>query len=85
MNPLFAIYLGRTQARKNYAKQISNIVVEGHKAVGDVPCVFGEFGLPMDMNKGEAFKQKGQGKTFWHERAMDALINAMEKNLVSFV
>jgi hypothetical protein len=44
-----ALYFGREGAKKNYAKQIRNSVQEARKQIGEVPIVFGECGVPMDM------------------------------------
>jgi hypothetical protein len=44
-----ALYFGREGAKKNYAKQIRNSVGEARKQIGEVPIVFGECGVPMDM------------------------------------
>lgn len=44
-----ALYFGRKAAKKNYALQIRNLVREARKQLGDVPIVFGECGIPMDI------------------------------------
>ncbi|KAJ8083493.1 hypothetical protein PM082_009367 [Marasmius tenuissimus] len=55
MFPLRAFYWGQKGCRDNYALQIRNIVESGYKALGEKPVVIGECGIPMDLNKAEAF------------------------------
>ncbi|KAL1410100.1 hypothetical protein Q8F55_004103 [Vanrija albida] len=80
MNPLRALYFGKG-VKKNYALQIGNIVAEARKQLGEVPVVFGECGIPMDMNYEEAFKT---GNFKWQERMLDALISALESSRAHF-
>lgn len=49
MFPLNAFYWGHRSVRDNYALQISNIANAGHEALGEVPVIIGECGVPMDM------------------------------------
>ena len=44
-----ALYWGRARAKKNYALQIRNLVREARRRLGEVPIVFGECGVPMDL------------------------------------
>lgn len=44
-----ALYFGQAGVKRNYAKQIRNIVSEAYKKLGEVPIVIGETGIPMDM------------------------------------
>lgn len=46
---LKALYFGREGAKKNYTLQIRNIVEKAKEKLGEVPIVFGECGIPMDM------------------------------------
>ncbi|KAL6302254.1 glycoside hydrolase superfamily [Sparassis latifolia] len=78
---LRALYWGQQGARDNFSLQIQNIVEEGYKSLGETPVVIGECGLPMDMNKGEAFQTDNW---FWQSRMMDAMITALERSLVGF-
>jgi len=78
---LKAIYWGQEGARANYLLQLRNIVEAGYKALGERPILVGECGIPMDMNKGEAFRT---GDFTWQEKMMDALIHGLEQNLVGF-
>ncbi|KAJ7507025.1 glycoside hydrolase [Mycena galericulata] len=81
MFPLKAFYWGQKGVRDNYSLQLRNIVEGGYKALGEKPVLIGECGIPMDMNKGEAF----QSDNFtWQARMMDAMITGLERSLVGF-
>ncbi|EGG04240.1 family 5 glycoside hydrolase [Melampsora larici-populina 98AG31] len=75
------IYFGQSGAKRNYTNQIKRIIKSAEKTIGNVPCLIGEIGMCMDLNKGEAFKT---GDFTWQERQMDALICGLESNFVSF-
>ncbi|KII91594.1 glycoside hydrolase family 5 protein [Plicaturopsis crispa FD-325 SS-3] len=76
-----ALYWGQRGARENFTLQIRNIVEAGYRSLGERPVIIGECGIPMDMNKGEAFKTDNW---VWQARMMDAMITALEKSLVGF-
>ncbi|KAK7442010.1 hypothetical protein VKT23_016287 [Stygiomarasmius scandens] len=81
MFPLKAFYWGQRGVRDNYALQMRNIVESGYRVLGEKPVIIGECGVPMDMNKGEAF----QTEDFtWQARMMDAMITALERAMVGF-
>ncbi|KAI9101783.1 glycoside hydrolase superfamily [Phlyctochytrium arcticum] len=81
-NVLNATYFGVTGANRNYYGQIKNIVHDGRKLVGaNKPIVFGECGIPMDMNEKKAFET---GDYSHHTNFLDAMINALEGSLVNF-
>lgn len=46
---LKALYFGEKGVKKNYRLQIRKIVEEARKSLGEVPVVFGECGVPMDI------------------------------------
>lgn len=46
---LRALYYGEKGVKDNYRGQIRNIVREARNRLGDVPVVFGECGVPMDL------------------------------------
>jgi hypothetical protein len=46
---LKALYWGKAGAKKNYAHQIRTLVGEARSKLGEVPIVFGECGIPMDL------------------------------------
>ncbi|OWZ36538.1 cytoplasmic protein [Cryptococcus neoformans AD2-60a] len=78
---LRALYFGTAAAKANYALQIKTIVLAARLKLGPVPVIFGECGVPMDINNEEAFRT---GDWKWQERSMDALISAMEGALMGF-
>ncbi|KAF9521115.1 glycoside hydrolase family 5 protein [Hydnum rufescens UP504] len=79
--PLSALYWGVRGLRKNYELQIRTLVEAGYQSLGEVPVIIGECGVPMDLNKEDAFRT---GDFSWHERMMDAMIRALERNLIGF-
>ncbi|CCO36209.1 putative glycosyl hydrolase YIR007W [Rhizoctonia solani AG-1 IB] len=79
---LSALYWGHAGVRENYALQIRNIVENGRKSLSSSrPTIIGECGIPMDMNNGAGFTVK---EYKWHLRMMDALMTALERNLIGF-
>ncbi|CDO77352.1 Glycoside Hydrolase Family 5 protein [Trametes cinnabarina] len=81
MFPLRAFYWGQKGARENFTLQIRNLVEAGYRALGETPVVIGECGIPMDMNKGEAFETD---RWDWQLKMMDAMITGLERSLVGF-
>ncbi|KAJ7118441.1 glycoside hydrolase [Mycena crocata] len=81
MFPLKAFYWGQKGARENFSLQIRNVVEGGYKSLGETPVLIGECGVPMDMNKGEAFESDD---FTWQARMMDAMITGLERSLVGF-
>ncbi|THH17235.1 hypothetical protein EW146_g3534 [Bondarzewia mesenterica] len=81
MFPLRAFYWGHNGARDNFFLQIRNIVEAGYKSLGEKPVIIGECGVPMDMNKREAFRTNNFK---WQRRMMDAMITGLERSLVGF-
>lgn len=91
MFPLKALYFGE-QVKDNYALQIRTLVNEARSKLGEVPVVFGECGIPIDLkyvqittrsdNSNEEAFRNGDWK--WQERMLDALISAMEASMVGF-
>ncbi|KAG6810021.1 hypothetical protein H0H92_013656, partial [Tricholoma furcatifolium] len=81
MFPLKAFYWGQKGARDNYSLQISNLVKRAHESLAETPVLFGECGIPMDMNKKEAFLTEDFS---WQARMMDAMLVALERSLVGF-
>ncbi|KAH9934532.1 glycoside hydrolase family 5 protein [Epithele typhae] len=81
MFPLKGFYWGQKGARDNFSLQIRNIVEAGYQALGETPIIIGECGIPMDMNKKEAFETD---RWHWQMKMMDAMITALERSLVGF-
>lgn len=79
---LKGLYFGARGLRKNYRKQIKNIIKYGRTSLGpDVPIIVGEVGIPFDINKRAAFVTGSYDK---QRELMHNLIAAMEDNLVGF-
>lgn len=79
---LGALYFGATGLRRNYRKQLGNIVKYGRRSLGNhVPTIIGEIGIPFDVNGGSAF-QTGQYDV--QRELMNALIAGMEDNHIAF-
>ncbi|KAL9709181.1 hypothetical protein Ac2012v2_007536 [Leucoagaricus gongylophorus] len=81
MFPLKAFYWGHKSARDNFSLQIRTLAEEAYKSLGEKPVLFGECGVPMDMNKGEAFITED---FIWQKRMMDAMITGLDRALVGF-
>lgn len=73
---LRALYWGDKGVRENYRLQIRNIVRAARERLGDVPIVFGECGVPMDLKwvLQPLVEQHGQSRYLAH-----ALIAAARK------
>jgi hypothetical protein len=52
---LKAFYWGHMSARENFSLQLSNIVKKGREALGGIPVIIGECGIPFDMKCGRSF------------------------------
>ncbi|KAG0054957.1 hypothetical protein BGZ83_009941 [Gryganskiella cystojenkinii] len=80
-NVISATYFGIKGAKKNYRGQLANVLNYGLQNVGNKPCVIGECGIPMDINQRQAFLSGDYGH---HAKFLDAVLSAMESNLLSF-
>ncbi|KAI9183182.1 hypothetical protein H9P43_004099 [Blastocladiella emersonii ATCC 22665] len=80
-NLIAATYFGLQGAKRNYANQLRKLHATGKERVGNVPCVIGECGIPMDLNRRAAFDT---GNYAHHNNFLDAVISAMEANLLHF-
>ncbi|KAF4465848.1 glycoside hydrolase family 5 [Fusarium albosuccineum] len=78
---LKAMYFGSRGLRKNYKKQIGNVVKYGRESLGEVPTVIGEIGISYDINGGQAFRTGCYDK---QRDLMAGLISAMEDNGVGY-
>ncbi|KAF9023012.1 glycoside hydrolase family 5 protein [Hymenopellis radicata] len=81
MFPLKAFYWGQKGARDNFSLQMRNIVEHAYKSLGEKPVIIGECGVPMDLNRGEAFRTDD---FVWQSRMMDAMITGLERSLVGY-
>lgn len=80
-NVISATYFGQKGVKKNYSGQIKNIKQSGLDNIGQVPTLFGEVGIPMDINDRYAFKT---GDYSHQIQFLDAVIYALESSLVNF-
>ncbi|KAG0280861.1 hypothetical protein BGZ95_008288 [Linnemannia exigua] len=80
-NVFSATYFGLKGAKKNYHGQLANVLRLGLQNVGSKPCLVGECGIPMDINQREAFLSGDYG---YHTKFLDAVLSAMESNLLNF-
>ncbi|KAF8926614.1 hypothetical protein BGZ58_011050 [Dissophora ornata] len=80
-NVFSSTYFGLKGAKKNYRGQLANVLSLGLQNVGTKPCIIGECGIPMDINQRQAFMSGDYG---FHSKALDAVLSAMEANLLSF-
>ncbi|KAF9958877.1 hypothetical protein BGZ72_010771 [Mortierella alpina] len=80
-NVFSATYFGIKGAKRNYRGQLANVLNTGLRNVGNKPCLVGECGIPMDINERRAFMSGDYGH---HMKFLDAVLSAMEANLLSF-
>lgn len=73
--------LGHSQVRQSFAHQLGVFKINAERDLGGVPTVIGEVGIPFDMNGGAAFRT---GNWSAQEAAMDASLNALDANLLSY-
>ncbi|CEH15077.1 glycoside hydrolase family 5 protein [Ceraceosorus bombacis] len=78
---LKALYFGAEGLRKNYEIQLKNIAEHAFLSLGKVPVMIGEVGMPFDVNHRLALTT---GDYSVQSDLMDALIGAMEKNLLGY-
>lgn len=77
---LKALYFGEEGLRKNYKRQLSNIVSYGRSSLGEVPIFLGEIGIPFDVNHRKAFQT---GDYTIQSRLLDTLAHGMEQAKVA--
>ena len=68
-------YFGLMGAKRNYTLQISNVVKQGIENLGQKPCLIGECGIPMDINRKKAY---ASGDYTHHTNFLDAVISSLE-------
>ncbi len=77
MRPL----LGETSIRRYLSRQFGRFRDFADEAMGDVPLLIGEFGIPFDMNHAEAYKS---GDFTRQAQALDYNLRALDDNLLSY-
>ena len=73
------LVLGRKKAAALYGRTLARLKSRTHEALGPVPCMIGEFGLPFDLQRGKAFKT---GNYALHEEALGMYYDALDENLL---
>ena len=72
--------LGKKAVYKLFAEQLAGIKRVSEEAMGDVPTLIGEFGIPFDLKRGEAYRT---GDFSTQVLALDTTFAALEANLLS--
>lgn len=73
------LVLGKKNVLESYIHSIKMIKNMSKKDMQDCPTVIGETGIPMDMNKSQAYENYDYTK---HEKALDRIFQAIESNMV---
>ncbi len=74
------IHVGRRRARRHFAAALRRIKDHARDAMGGIPTLLGEFGLPFDLNWRRAYRGRGDYRA--HERALSAYYDAVDENLL---
>ncbi|KAJ3367517.1 hypothetical protein HDU91_001351 [Kappamyces sp. JEL0680] len=77
----FAVKFGEAAIKKAFQSQLRMLRQEGEDALGKCPTVFGEIGIPYDMDGKAAYLT---GDYSGQIQAMDANMTALERDLLSF-
>jgi hypothetical protein len=75
------LVLGRKRVRRSFAKQLTHIKKWATEGMSGVPTLVGEVGIPFDMKDKKSYRT---GDFSPQVRALDASIQALEANLLSF-
>ncbi|CAG0930414.1 hypothetical protein TFLX_01724 [Thermoflexales bacterium] len=73
--------LGNRRARRMFVQQLRNIKQWSADGMDEVPTLIGEFGLPFDLGKKQAYRT---GKYEAHVHALDAYFTALDANLLNW-
>jgi len=76
-----SVVLGRKNIRENFKATLGKVIDETHRAMGNVPTLMGEFGIPFDLNRGKSFSSEDFSL---QEAAIDRCMNAMEANMLNY-
>jgi len=79
------IVLGKKNVREMFINQLGIIKRISKKIHGGIPTLIGEFGLPFNLNKGEAYqKYKLESDIAWksHIKLLSMYYNALDANLL---
>lgn len=72
---------GTRSVNRSYVKQLAEVKTHTARNLGNVPILFGEFGIPFDLNNKKSFQN---GDFSDQVKAMDRSMQAMDANLLNF-
>ncbi|MBP9040894.1 MAG: cellulase family glycosylhydrolase [Anaerolineaceae bacterium] len=72
---------GTRNVNSSYVKQLADVKVQAAQNLGNVPILFGEFGIPFDLDNKKSFKT---GDFSDQVKAMDRSMQAMDANLLNY-
>jgi len=75
------VVFGRSRVRRSFVEQLARVKRMSAEKMGGVPTLIGEVGIPFDMRNKRAYRT---GDFSLQVRAMDASMQALEANLLSF-
>ncbi len=74
------VVFGRRRVRRSFAGQLAHIQAATERAMGGIPTLLGEFGIPFDLNGGRAYRT---GDFSDQVQALDDTFQALEAHLLS--
>ena len=82
------VHEGRDTVVAAYTAGLSRLASIGDNALGGIPRLVGEFGIPFDLNEGEAYRRWAEGdrsEELWasHAAALSAMYDALDALLLS--
>lgn len=72
---------GTRSVNRSYVKQLADVKVQATCNLGKVPVLFGEFGIPFDLENKKSYRT---GDFSDQVKAMDRSMQAMDANLLNF-
>jgi hypothetical protein len=75
------LVLGRKRVRQAFIEQLAHIKNWAQEGMGGVPTLIGETGIPFDMQNKRAYRTGNFSRQI---KALDATMQALEANLLSF-
>jgi hypothetical protein len=76
------VILGRKKTAAFYSRCLSLVRDWTRERMGNMPVLLGEFGLPMDLYRGRAYRRKGGNPYRKHEEALALYYNGVDENLL---
>ena len=74
------VHFGYRRVRRHFEEALRRIRDHARDAMGGIPTLLGEFGLPFDINRRRAYREKGDYRV--HENALSAYYDALDANLL---